>query len=113
LKEKPDCGVCIEIHNNRNQEPPCEECIPPLLPGNEEIFRVYSLSANQLIISGMGEPIDVNIPAVISIMELLNVEKKTYVLARVVKEIRSYLKGYREEKEQSRELERMKSKGGR
>lgn len=99
------------MYANRNQEPPCEECLPPLLPDNEDVYRVYSLSANQLILSGMGDPLDINIPAVIQIIEFLGIERKRYVLDRVVKVVRSWLKEYRMNAAQKRELEQMRSKG--
>jgi len=62
--DRPPCGVCQEIHRNKGTEPPCFDCMPPLLRENTVLFEIYHLVANQVIVAGMGEVLDLNICAV-------------------------------------------------
>ena len=48
------------MHENKGELPDCENCIPPLIPDNEDAFQVYQQTHSQYILSGMGGPVDIN-----------------------------------------------------
>jgi len=53
-----------------NEEPPCETCRVDLLLENKQAAEVYMVTRSQFITAGMGQVIDISIPAVKIIMDL-------------------------------------------
>lgn len=54
---KPPCERCEHIHAKKGNAPPCEECLPPLMPENTAIWMVYqhSFGIPEMIIPAMNE----------------------------------------------------------
>ena len=73
------------MYGRRNppQDPPCYQCRVELAEENEEVARVFMLTRRQVVTSGMGQPIDISIPAVKIAMDLLGVENQLVCLNRV------------------------------
>ncbi len=84
MKEKPPCEQCQEIHELKDEEPPCAVCLPELMPENHEVARVYLLGQNQ-VITTMGQVIDLDISAIKTIMDIYKVEDQRTCLERVMK----------------------------
>ena len=53
----------------------CEKCIPFLMPGNMDVFRVYSEVKGQWIMANSG-PIAINVLAIDSVMDELEIPKE-------------------------------------
>lgn len=51
------------------EEPPCDTCRVDLMPENRQAAEVYLITRNQVITAGMGEPVDISIPAICNIMD--------------------------------------------
>ena len=66
----------------KNEGPPCAECCPELLPGNVDAWMIYERCQGQLIMSLDG-PVDINVLAVLAVMELEGVENKQECLRQV------------------------------
>jgi len=88
--------------------------LPPLDERNRDVYAVYSLVCNQLIVTAGGDFLDVNLPAVEVGVRMLNVEegRQKEVLRRVVAIMRSNLKGYREQRSVQDMAAKSKSAGG-
>jgi len=67
------------------QEPPCHQCRVELWAENEVDAKVYMLTRRQVITDGMGQIIDISIPAVKIAMELYGVRDQMACLNRVRK----------------------------
>lgn len=69
------------------KEPACDECMPvELNPENVEPFQIYQICRNQLITAGMsGVPIDINIPAIMAVMDVYQVKNKKACFEKVLK----------------------------
>jgi len=52
------------------EEPPCEMCWVDLMPENRQAVEVYMIVRGQMITAGMGQVIDLSIPAVKIVMDL-------------------------------------------
>ena len=50
------------------EEPDCAVCWVDLMPENREAVEVYMMTRNQIITAGMGQIIDISIPAVCDVM---------------------------------------------
>jgi len=100
LNEKPDCDVCRQIYDKKNEDPPCEKCIPEILPENRDALQVYLLVQNQLVIGGMGEVIDINFESIKFIMELYDIPNKRGVFEKVINVSRFFIKEGRERRNQ-------------
>ena len=61
------------MHKRKGRVPDCENCLPALLPENEDAFRVYRQCCSQYIL-GMGGPVDVNHLAVWKYIEMYEIE---------------------------------------
>ena len=74
-EQAPSCEACKTIYSTKDppQEPPCGDCRPELLPGNEDAVNVYLLTRNQVVMIGMETVADISIPAVKIMMDLLEV----------------------------------------
>lgn len=53
-----------------------------MMPGNEEAWMIYSRCSGQ-VIGDMGGPVDINVLAVLAVMELEGIEDKRDCLSRV------------------------------
>jgi len=114
VKEKPDCEACRVIKARSGEEPNCDECLPPLDERNKDVYTVYSLVCNQMIVTAGGDLLDVNLVGVEAGMRMLDIEdyRQKEVMRRVVSVIRSNLKGYREQKAVSDIAMKSKASGG-
>jgi hypothetical protein len=68
---------------NPPQEAPCGDCKPDLLPENKEALDVYLVVRGQIITAGMGTVVDIDIPAVKIVMDLLQVKDQRDCLMKV------------------------------
>jgi len=66
------CDQCRQAYSERNppEEPPCDTCWVDLMPENRQAAEVYLTTRNQFITAGMGQVIDISIPAVKIVMDL-------------------------------------------
>ena len=62
--------------------PPCATCRPTLMPENAEAWNVYQRCQGQLIMS-YGGPVDINILAVLAMIDLLGIEDRLDCLEKV------------------------------
>lgn len=53
-----------------NEEPPCITCRVDLMHENKQAAEIYMISRGQIITAGMGQPIDISIPAIKIVMDL-------------------------------------------
>ena len=67
------------------QDPPCHQCRVDLREENEESARVYMLTRRQVVTAGMGQAVDISIPAVKIAMDLCGVKDQLVCLNRVRK----------------------------
>jgi len=67
----------------RDKQPPCDTCRPVIHPDNVEAIEIYGVVRNQLRVSGMGTPIDLDFAAVEFIMDLYEVEDKKECFEKV------------------------------
>jgi len=68
--------------------PDCDTCRPKLLEENFETLQVWQLVENQVIVGGMGTIIDINIPAIIDVMKIIDVEDEKQCLMNIVNAFR-------------------------
>jgi len=62
------------MYSRKKEDPPCDGCLPPLNPENEDAIRVYSLTRDQLIFAGMsGTPVGINQLAVWRVIDELDI----------------------------------------
>ncbi len=66
----------------KSKDAPCVTCQPLLEDRNAESLEVFLLCRNQIITAGMGEPIDVDIPAYFRVMDHLDIVDKIDCLRR-------------------------------
>lgn len=67
---RTSCKVCRSVHDT----PPCEKCFPGVHEYNAPIFRLYNEVAGQYIM-GMDGAVDIDLKALIWIMEKLGVHE--------------------------------------
>ena len=72
----PACDVCRATYAGMDppKDPPCGECKPNLLAGNQDAVDVYMLTRGQVVTAGMGSVVDISFPAVKVAMDLLCVK---------------------------------------
>lgn len=51
-----------------SEEPPCDTCWVDLMSENREAAEIYMMTRNQIITAGMGQTIDISIPAICNAM---------------------------------------------
>jgi hypothetical protein len=90
------------------KEPDCEGCFPELLFDNVIIVELYNLCAHQIIVSAMGDLIDLDYNAVFKVMEMkrINNPKLQDYYLKQMKQMFYVAKDKQEEKR-----ERDKTKG--
>jgi len=54
------------------------------MPENKEAAEVYMMTRNQVVTAGMGQPIDISISAVKTVMDLWGVRDQKKCLSRVI-----------------------------
>ena len=81
----PTCEACRVIYGNKSpvEDPPCNSCRPVLEEDSRGIVDVYFMTRGQIITAGMGTVVDINIPAVKIVMDLLGVEDQKECLTEV------------------------------
>jgi hypothetical protein len=67
----------------KGKEPPCDTCMPTILPENMEVFNVFQHAKDQVIVSG-GRPVAIDYKSLDIVMNMLEVEDKQTVFERVV-----------------------------
>ena len=66
------CDQCRTAYAERTPpgEPPCNICRVELIPENREAAEIYMITRNQVITAGMGQVLDISIPAIKIVMDL-------------------------------------------
>ena len=64
------------------KSPNCQECVPEIMEENKVILDVY-LKVRSQHIMGMNGPVDVNINAIKTVMDLMKIEDQANVFDRV------------------------------
>jgi len=67
--------------------PPCSTCLPPLDPKNREAWEVYRRIKRQYVALGGdrgGEPVDLDINAIIAVMKLQEVKHPLDCLDKIL-----------------------------
>lgn len=100
VEEKLDCDECRRANKRFGREPPCDTCLPDLMPENLEVFKVYNMACNQVIASPDG-PIDLNINALDTVMNWMQIDNRLETATRVLQVFHKRLK-------EARELQRLK-----
>ena len=67
------------------------DCIPFLMENNQEAISVYSMVTNQIIVTGMGNVIDIDFKAIDFIMNLYDIQNKKICFEKVVLLFRHFL----------------------
>lgn len=83
------------------QEPPCHQCKVELMERNEDAAKVYIMTRRQVVTAGMGQAVDISIPAVKIAMELYGVKDQLDCLNMV----RRVFHKMEERKDEGRSLE--------
>jgi hypothetical protein len=83
-------------------EPPCKECIPPLMSVNEDARMIYYYTQGQVIVGGMGTVIDVMYPSIAIAMDMFDVDDKKRCFKRVVAAHHHFAKKRAEEQENNK-----------
>lgn len=65
------------------ENPPCITCRVDLMEENEEVGQVFMLTRRQYVTAGQGQVVDISIPAVKVVMDLLKIENQKICLMRV------------------------------
>ena len=88
------CDQCRAAYAERIplEEPPCHTCYVELMPENNEAMEVYMMVRSQYITAGMGQVVDVSIPAVKIVMDLLGVHDQLKCLNKVRATFHHFLK---------------------
>ncbi len=86
--------MCEEIMVT--SEPNCLECLPPLLPENEDTAKVYQMAQNQLIMGPNG-PVDVNIDAIELAMDHYMIQDRRRCRIMVMSTVRHMINRFYEQ----------------
>lgn len=83
----PTCPACQQMYAGRNPpgNPPCAMCMVALSEENADAANVYMLTRGQMISIGEGRVIDISIPAIKIVMDLLGIKNQKDCLIRVMK----------------------------
>lgn len=63
------------MHEQFNDKPPCEECLPKLWPENQPIYSIYSRVCGQHIMAEC-QPVDLNLMPVFEVMDIVGIKKE-------------------------------------
>lgn len=101
-----DCSECERAHAYKGRELKCTtDCCgtghprPIPIPSNEEIIHIYNLVRGQVRTS-FGGVADLDYNAVLSVIDLYNIEDKRTCFERVVYAYRYFLREYEHNKEE-------------
>ena len=88
------CDQCRAAYGERTppEEPPCATCWVDLMPENADAAKVYMICQNQFITAGMGQVVDISIPAVKIAMDLYRVQDQKKCLSKVQAVFHLFLK---------------------
>ena len=66
------CDQCRAVKAKRDppEKPPCDTCWVDLMPENADAAKIYMVTQGQTIAAGMGQAIDISIPAIKIVMDL-------------------------------------------
>ena len=86
------------MYGQRNppQDPPCHQCRVELSIENEVYAKVYMMARRQVVTAGMGQIVDISIPAVKIAMDLHGVKDQIACLNRVRKLFHHFLEAKNE-----------------
>jgi hypothetical protein len=75
------------MYSRRNppELPPCLTCRVELLPENRDIAAVFGVVRNQVVTIGDGRPVDLNIQAVKTVMDMRAITDQKTCLERVLR----------------------------
>ena len=77
-------------------DPNCLECLPPLLPENQDTAKVYQMAQNQLIMGPNG-PVDVNIDAIDLAMDHYMIQDRRRCRIMVMSTVRHMINRFYEQ----------------
>ena len=83
LRDKPPCEVCRVLRKLEGREPDCDNCLPPLLPDNEDVVRVFNVVQGQVVTAGQGKVVDINHAAIHHAIRIYKVVDKKDCFERV------------------------------
>lgn len=88
------CDQCRADYAERNppEVPDCTTCWVELMAENRQAAEVYMITQNQFITAGMGQVVDISIPAVKIVMDLCGVQDRKKCLSKVRAVFRHFLK---------------------
>jgi len=61
------------------------------MPENNEAAKIYMLTRRQIITAGMGQPVDISIPAIKTAMDLFGVRDQKSCLLRIIHAFHHFL----------------------
>lgn len=86
---KPNCDSCRKRFKGFGKEPDCRNCVPSLLPENENLYEIFSIVRTQCISTQIGKhtQIDLNIGILKDIFDMYDVENtdRPYLISRLKK----------------------------
>lgn len=87
------CDQCRQMYAERIPPgiPPCESCWIELREENKDIARIYLEVRDQVITAGMGEVVDINILAVIKLMDLYGIKNQLECLKKIRRTFHHFL----------------------
>lgn len=71
------------MHEEMGTEPSCKACLPELLEANEDAIKIFNICQGQVLLTSMGDIIDINLGTVIEMMNLYNIHNKKACLEKV------------------------------
>ncbi len=95
------CDQCRQMYAERIPPgiPPCESCWVELNEENRDVGKIYLEARGQVITAGMGEIVDINILAVMKLMDLYGVKNQLDCLRRIRKTFHHFLSKSKEKHE--------------
>jgi hypothetical protein len=75
--------VCRALRKGKRRKN-CKACLPPLKEQNIDAVRMYLLTRNQLILTGMGDPVDINHMPIHEAMRLYRVKNPRECFEKVL-----------------------------
>ena len=102
MQTKPDCRACRDVYAMKDQEPPCSECLPDLLPENINAARIWGLVQDQRIWvgGGMSEPVSAGLmhEPVWRLIDEFDVDDRFDTFLKVLRVYENIVRFEREEK---------------
>jgi len=77
MAEKPDCDVCNTLYGD--EDPPCEDCLPELIPENYQVYEIFNIAQSQHIIA-FNKIIGLRLSPIFHLLELYGIDdQKRYI----------------------------------